>query len=221
MKRIVFSLFLMMGVTLVFMPMNKAGAVDFDITANIPTATGVSITATEVDSASNVFGSTVTEFNFNPMVFNTALGIFLPDHFYAVDVGVIGGAGATDVHFEYSEGPTDRPTGQPASGSFGFRSTATFVRILGGPLPADQTQEFLPISGGTNESTQLLKNFIGAGVDIDGADLNGGFFRVFVGVYPGGNINGVDIAADGGAPFTNSDVPGLYKGLVTITATVT
>lgn len=215
MKRIVISLFLMVGITLVFTPVNWGDFEDFEITANIPAATGVSITASQFASSDDAFEGIVTEFNFNPMTFDDGLGVWLPNHYYAVDVGVIGGAGTTDVNFKYAEIVTDRPVGQPADGSFGHRSTAAFFRVLGGPAPEDQTQENLPIAGG---SKQLLKNFIGAGVDVPGGDLNGGFFRVFVGVYPGGDGA---IESDGGAPFTNADVPGLYKGTVTITATVT
>jgi len=221
MKKIVIRLFLVVGLILLFTPVNWADVEDFEVTVNIPFANGVSIVASQFASSDDAFEGVVTEFDFDPMVFDTGLGVFLPNHYYAVDVGVIGGAGTTEVNFKYSELSSDRPSQQPPNGSFGHRSTATFVRVLGGPLPEDQTQEPLPIGHGTNESTQLLKNFFGGGVDIAGSDLNGGFFRVFVGIYPGGDINGVDIAGDGGAPFTLTDEPGLYKGTVTITATVT
>jgi len=223
MKKIAISLFLVAGLMLLFTPVNWAvieDVEDFEVTVNIPFATGVSITASQFASSDDAFQGFVTEFDFDPMDFDAGLGVFLPNHYYAVDVGVTGGAGTTDVNFAYSELSTDRPDDQPATGSFGFRSTATFFRVLGGPLPEDQDQQPLPIAHGTNASTQLLKNFFSGGVDIAGSDLNGGFFRVFIGVYPGGDINGVDIASDGGAPFTTSDEPGLYKGTVTITATI-
>jgi hypothetical protein len=65
--------------------------------------------------------------------------------------------------------------------------------------------------------TKLLNQIIGGGEAIASTELNGGFFRVYVGIYPGG-ISAIDTA--GGAPFTNADLPGDYDGTLTITATV-
>ena len=85
MKKIVLSIAVLLGLTLIFTPVNRADVVDFLVSATIPSASGVSIVATKVDSASNVFGATVTALNFDPMVFNSNLGIWLPDHFFAID----------------------------------------------------------------------------------------------------------------------------------------
>jgi len=65
----------------------------FLVTADIPAATGVSITATrnQVVGGAEQFGPTVTAFDFNPMSFDTVNGIYLPAHFFAIDVASTGG----------------------------------------------------------------------------------------------------------------------------------
>lgn len=206
MKKIVLSIAVVFGLTLVFAPANKADEIDFLVSASIPAASGVSITATEVDSASNEFGNTVAALNFDPMNFNAQLGIWLPDHFFAIDVGVTGGAGSVNVTVTYTEG--SKPNGQ--TNGLGFKSIATFVKITG---PQDNQVQTELVAHGPKK---LLKDLAG-GEQITGTELLGGFLRVFVGIFPGDDQ---DILDSGGEPFTNSDVPGSYDGTLTITATV-
>ena len=194
------------GLTLVFASVNKAAEVDFIVSASIPSASGVSIVATEVNSSTNQFGATVTDLDFDPMVFNSELGIWLPDHYFAIDVGATGGAGSVNVTITYSEGA--KPIGQ--TNGLGFKSTATFVKITG---PEDDQLETELISHGPKK---LLKDLAG-GEQFTGAELLGGFLRAYVGIFPGDDA---DILGDGGAPFTNADVPGDYDGTLTVTATV-
>ena len=206
MKKIVLSIAVLLGLTLIFTPASKADVVDFLVSATIPSASGVSIVATKVDSASNVFGATVTALNFDPMVFDSQLGIFLPDHYFAIDVGVTGGAGSVTVTVTYTEGA--KPNGQ--TNGLGFKSTATFVKITG---PENNQVETDLVSHGPKK---LLKDLAG-GEQFTGAELNGGFLRTYVGIFPGDDQA---ILNEGGEPFTNSDVPGDYDGTLTITATV-
>ena len=55
MKRIILSIVVMFGFTLIFASVNKVEAVDFPMSAEIPTATGVSIIASPVDTDSGDF----------------------------------------------------------------------------------------------------------------------------------------------------------------------
>jgi len=205
MKKIILSIVMVFGLALVFVPVNKAAVVDFTVSASIPSASGVSIVATEVDSQSNVFGGTVTALDFDPMTYNSGLGIWLPDHYFAIDVGVTGGAGSANVTVTYTEG--SKPVGQ--TNGLGFKSTATFVKITG---PEDDQVE-APLAA---HAKQLLKDLAG-GEQLTGAELLGGFLRVYVGVFPGDDAA---ILSAGGEPFTNADVAGDYDGTLTITATV-
>lgn len=203
-KRIMASLLL--GLTFVFTTVTMADEVDFLVSATIPPASGVSIVATEVDAASNTFGPAVTELDFDPMAFNSQLGIWLPNHFFAVDVGVTGGAGSVDVTVTYAEGA--KPVGQ--AHGLGFKTTATFVKVTG--PQNNQTETELAAHG----PKKLLKDIAG-GEHITGPELLGGFLRVFVGIFPGDDQS---IIGAGGETFTNADKPGDYDGTLTITATV-
>ena len=206
MKKIVLSVTVLLGLALIFTPANRADEVDFLVSATVPAASGISIVATKVDSASNVFGATVSALNFDPLTFNSNLGIWLPDHYFAVDVGVTGGAGSVNVTVTYTEG--SKPTGQTKG--LGFKSTATFVKITG---PENNQVETDLISHGPKK---LLKDLAG-GEQFTGAELFGGFLRAYVGIFPGDDQVILD---QGGEPFTNADVPGNYDGTLTITATL-
>lgn len=206
MKKIVLSVAVLLGLSLVFTPVNRADVVDFLVSATIPSASGISIVATQVDSTSNEFGPEVSALDFDPMVFNSELGIWLPNHYFAIDVGVTGGAGSTNVTVTYTEG--SKPNGQDKA--LGFKSTATFVKVTG---PDDDQEETDLVSHGPKK---LLKDLIG-GEQFTGAELSGGFLRTYVGIFPGDDQGILD---DGGEPFTNDDVPGDYNGTLTITATI-
>ena len=79
--------------------------------------------------------------------------------------------------------------------------------FLGGPAPADQTQ--------TDLSKWLLIDLVG-GEDVTPTDLDGGFFRAYIGVYAGDDAT----TYPEGKPFLSTDVPGTYTGTVRVTATV-
>jgi len=208
MKKIGFSLAVLLSLTLIFTPVNKADEVDFIVSAFIPAANGVNIVASKVDSATDqFFQGSVSALNFDPMNFNSELGIWLPNHYFAIDVGVTEGAGSVRVIVEYAEGAI--PDGQEKG--LGFKSTATFVKITG----PDNNQVETPLDA--HGPKKLLKELEDVAVDISGTDLQGGFLRIFVGIFPGDDQ---DIIDRQGEPFTNADVSGPYDGTLTITATV-
>ena len=209
MKKLFLIATLAVGATLLLSPLGRAAFVDFPITVTVPTATGVNIVAVKVITAGNVFGTTpVSSFNFDPMTLSP-LGVWLPDHYYAVDVGVTGGSGSTNITLQYTEGLNPNNN---ATNSLGYKTTATFVRITGGPAPADQVQTPITTSAG---SKALLTNLTG-GVNVTPVMLSGGFFRAYVGIYPGDDV----ATLPQGKPFTNADVPGTYTGTLKVTATV-
>lgn len=213
MKKLFLTMAMLLGFALMSTPLSMADTVNFDLTVFIPTATGVNIVAVEVDSATNEFGTTpVTAFNFNPMEFITEgdANVWLPDHYYAIDVGVTGGTGSTNITVSYTEGSS--PTGQPTNSTLGYKTTASFFTVTGGPAPEDQITTPITTSAG---SKVLLIDLVG-GVSITPTLLDGGFFRGLVGVYPGDD----SATLPAGKPFIGTDVPGTYTGTLTITATV-
>src|SRR3569623_926644 len=70
----------------------------FTVSATVPAASGVNIIASSVNSTTNAF-TTVngTSLSFDPLTFDTTNSIFVPNHYFAIDVGPAGGGGSTDV----------------------------------------------------------------------------------------------------------------------------
>jgi hypothetical protein len=203
--------FVLMGTVLaVFALAVPATAVDetFTVTASVPQATGVSISAARVDSSTNEFTPVAgTTLNFNPLTFNSELGIWLPDHFFAVDVGAVGGAGAPDVTVTYTEGanPNDPDNG------LGWKSTATFVQVTG--EGEDQTETALTAHG----PKKLLKDVNGE--LINDTEIQGGFLRIYLGIVTN-DPNATFPDPAGAENFTNEDAPGDYDGTLLVSATI-
>ena len=173
----------------------------FTLSASIQAATGISINASKVDTASNQFSPvTGLALSFNPMVPDLVNGTFVPDHYFAIDVGTTGGAGVPTVTVKYTEGANPNNPGGPSHG-LGTKSTATFVKISG----TTETQL-------TNHGPKKL--LINTDETIAPSEIVGAYLRVYVGIVTGGT--GVPA---GGEPFTNADVPGTYDGTLVVSAT--
>ncbi|MCA9405424.1 MAG: hypothetical protein KC684_02720 [Candidatus Omnitrophica bacterium] len=176
---------------------------DFVVSIDIPIATSISIIATPVNAQSGQFGSPVTALDFNPVTLNQSLGVFFPDHYFAIDVGTSGGAGTPGVTVTYQEGSNPN---SPNNG-LGWKSTMTFVRV--------ETNAEVPLAG--HGPKKLLKDL--AGETVAPAELTGGFLRMYVGLAtldPNATIP--DPA--GAEVFSLGDAGGSYDGLLTISATV-
>jgi len=133
------------------------------------------------------------------LTFDALNGTYLPNHFFAIDVGVIGGAGTPDVTVTYTEGLN--PNG--AGNGLGWHSAATFVRV--------ETASEVPLTA--HGPKKLLKDL--ASEHITPAEVAGGFLRVYAGI-----LTGDATTPAGGLPFTNADAPGAYNGTLVVTATV-
>jgi|CXWL01.1.fsa_nt_gi hypothetical protein len=177
-----------------------AATTSFLVSASVPAATGVSITASRVNSATNAFTPVAgTNLSFDPLTFNAINGIYLPDHFFAIDVGVVGGAGAPSVVVAYTEGLNPNNPGK----GLGWHSAATFIRVEG-------TTE-VPLTA--HGPKKLLKDI--SSENITSTETTGGFLRVYAGILTGDATTPAT-----GVPFTNADKPGAYNGTLVVTATV-
>lgn len=181
---------------------------DFDLTASVPAATGISITATQVNADTDKWGSAVTEMNFNTagkLKYDEDNGIWVSNQYFAVDVGLIGGGGNLSTVVKYVEGA--KPTGQTKG--LDYKATAKFVKVTGVAPDQDETN----LAAGQ----KLLAQLIGAGQTIASSETAGGFLRIYVGLYTGDNAA---LNTAGGEPFTNSDKSGTYNGTLTVTGTI-
>jgi hypothetical protein len=181
-----------------------ANSQTFTLSASLPAATSVGLTASRVASASGAFTAvTGTSLSFDPMTFQTALGIWLPDHFFAIDIAPVGGAGGTDVVVTYTEGANPNPVGH----GLGVKSTATFVKVVG------KTETGLTTHGPKKILSAL------SGEHVLPAEITGGFLRVYLGIVA------KDPAALFQDPatsevFTTTDRAGTYTGTIVFTGTI-
>ncbi|MCA9409306.1 MAG: hypothetical protein H6755_06220 [Candidatus Omnitrophica bacterium] len=180
----------------------------FTVSATIPAATGISITPSQVDSQTNQFSAVSgTNLSFDPMSLDTQNGIYLPDHFFALDIGATGGAGSPTVTVTYTEGANPNSPGN----GLGTKATATFVKVEGTGSSEVQT-------GLTNHGPKkMLKNL--SGEQVDGSEIAGGFLRIYLGIVTG-DPNATFPDPTGSEVFTNADAPGTYDGTLVISGTV-
>lgn len=182
----------------------QAATTNFLVSASIPPATGVSISASKVDIASGEFSPVAgNELSFNPMIFRSDTQIYTPDFFFAVDVGVTGGAGTPNVNVSYTEGLNPNDPGK----GLGWHAAATFIRVV---QTGSVIEEIELTSHGPKK---LLKDL--ASENITSAEIAGGYLRIYTGV-----LTGDKTTPTGGVPFTNTDKSGTYNGTLVVTATV-
>jgi hypothetical protein len=181
-----------------------AWAVDFTISADLDPATGVSITASSVNATTKVFTPVGTALDFNPLIFNTTSKIWLPDHYFAIDVGTTGGGGSTDTTVTYEEG--SNPNSTSTGHGLGWKSTATFMKVVG------STETGLSGHG----PKKMLKDL--SGERILPAEVAGGYLRIYVGVVSK-DPKATFLDPDASEPFTNVDMHGTYNGTLRVTAT--
>lgn len=209
MKRLI-GLILLAGI--LFIPASAMAATpdeqSFNLSASVPLAAHVGFTASEVHGKvwSPVSGTTLT---FDPMDYKSAIGIWLPDHYFAIDIAPLNGSGSADVTVTYTEG--NNPNAVDSKNGLGWKSTATFIKVVGSGDTATET-------GLTSHGPKkMLKDLNGENIAY--TELTGGFLRVYVGVvskdktatYPDPDASEV---------FTNADHPGTYEGTLTFSATV-
>ena len=204
MKKIILGAVVLLCVSVLGAGLIFAADTTLNLSADIPAATSVSVNVSSVNSSTNQFsalsGSSLT---FNPMTLDQTNKIYLPNHYFALDVGPAGGAGSINVTLTYTEGIP--PAGQ--THGLGWKSTATFVRVVG--ATGNQTETGLTAHG----PKKLLKDLNGE--TILSSEVSGGFFRMYLGIVT------LDPAAAfkdpaGAEVFSNADKPGNYSGTLLI-----
>lgn len=180
----------------------------FTVSATVLAATGVTIAASRVNSSNNQFTAVAgTGLSFNPLTYSAANGIYLPDHYFALDVGTTGGVGTPDVTVIYTEGANPN---NPAHG-LGWKATATFVKVTG-PINA-QIETGIASHG----PKKLLKSL--SGESITKAQISGGFLRIYLGIVSK-DLTAIFPDPADAELFTNVDAAGAYNGTLFVSATV-
>ncbi|MFH0827045.1 MAG: hypothetical protein V1923_04065 [Candidatus Omnitrophota bacterium] len=158
-----------------------------------------------------------TSLDFDPLTLltGTANGIpfsvFLPNHFYSIDMAYTYGGGAAITQMSFLFTGTE-PAGQPIGSGLGVKGTATLVkkRIVNG-VEAPET-------GGDRIAKVLLRDV--STVNVLLTDIAQGWLRMYVGLVtkdpalPAGDI---ELGSEAQV-FSPGDVPGSYTGSLTISS---
>ena len=172
----------------------------FTVSASIPTASGIAITAYKVNPTTNAFTlEPGLALNFNPLAFDSVNKIYTAAHIFAIDVAASGGAGTPTTTLTYTEGANPNGVGH----GLGWKSEAAFVKVVGA------TESPM----GTHPKS-LLKDV--SGDQVLASEVSGGFLRVYLGLVSGNPAS----TPAGGEPFTNADQAGTYDGTLLVSATV-
>lgn len=186
-----------------------AAPTTFTVSATVPDATGVGVTVSSVNSTTNAFtteAAGTTALSFDPMTFNTTNNIYLPNHYFALDFAVTGGAGSPDVTVTYNEGSNPNGT----TNGLGYKSTATFAKEVSNGTTTTET--FLTAHGPKKRLIDLSSEHVAY------TEVTGGFLRIYLGVWTGSTTAPAD--PTNGQPFTASDGAGVYTGSLVVTAVV-
>jgi len=177
----------------------------FILAATITPATGITIEAFKVDSQSGIAESMqgATALPFDPMIPNPETGVWLPNHYYYVNVVPSGGAGNPTTTIKYTEG--NNPNGVNGHG-LGWKGNAGFTAVT---YPAGQ-ENVVPLA---NHLPKLLKDMVGTGEVVQASELTG-HLRFYLGINDGST------SPTGGEVFSNADAPGPYTGVIFVSATV-
>ncbi len=205
-------------------------AVDYTASASMPSPVGISPTINKVmgkglnpsdwvGTSSNLdFGTLISTPWTDPVTLKSGL-VFLPDHFFAIDVGYLYGSGTGVKSIQVSYTPQD--TLPPTQHGLGYKSLATFMKkyIVGG---YEKTED---VTTDVIDSRKYLLKDVQAGKTITLTTLGGGWLRVYVGIAtldPNATLKDstagteVEVFSPGDTPSNPPTVA--YKGSLTITA---
>lgn len=226
MKKVITSIIVGLFLTITSQAMALTATKSFVVSATLGAATSISIDANSIvgsgSSATWTSMGSTTNMTFSPLTlaFNNAtppasLGIYLPNNYFAIDIGTGGGAGYPDTTFTYTEGTNPNSTNTVSPHGLGWKSTATFMKVTG----ASASQIETAVSGISGGARKLLKDLAGTGTTVQRTQVAGGFLRVYIGV------NTLDPAAvpvypSGSEAFTGLDTPGTYDGTLVVSATL-
>ena len=177
----------------------------FTVSATVPAATSIGINAFHVNSSSGFFTPiTGTFLNFDPLSLDPISNIYLPDHYWVIDTAGMGGAvGNMSTTFTYQPGLTPNINGH----GIGHKTTLTFVKVT-------SSEEIGLIAHGPKK---MLKDLNGE--TILGSETSNGFLRCYLGIVTG-DPNAVYLDPADAEVFSNADAPGVYDGVLLISATL-
>jgi hypothetical protein len=182
----------------------------FTVSASVPLSTSVGITVNSINSTGSPVFTPVagTALSFGTLTYTTTNGIniYLPNHYFSLDVAPIGGAGAPDTTVTYTEGAN--PNG--ATNGLGYKATATFAKEVYTSATTPPTETITALG-----KMRLIDL---AATHEPYTAVSGGWLRIYIGIWTGTTTAPAD--PTNGQPFSNADAAGSYTGSLLITAVI-
>jgi hypothetical protein len=229
MKKSILMLLVLIGLSLLVASL--AFAVDYPASATVPSPIDVDpkmLLVTGDGKSSNNWLDKAEKFtmDFGTLTLNTfpnpapggaPFQVFLSDHFYSIDVGLMYGPGTpiTQVTVDYNEG--NKPFGQTAGG-LGTKTTGTFVKKFILPDGSEKS-EAIPADLIPGLGKMRLIDVQNEGILL--TDISPGWLRIYVGLVtkdPADPVFGSSWPANFEV-FSPGDVPGNYTGTLIISST--
>lgn len=214
MKKVILAILLSLGLSASAYAAGSSTGV-FPLQVTIPSATQVNFIVSQVEG-STFSPHTGNFLNFDAagagMKYDTVNNVWVGSRYFAIDFSPSDGtnpapANYGTISFNYSSNVV--PAGQPADEGLNKRATIAASRVEG----ATGSQTEIPV---------ITARAVGVGAipSLTGADAQGGFLRVYVGLSTGELDGTGNPVAANSKPFTNGDKGGVYTGQLTITATL-
>lgn len=168
-----------------------------NVTASVPQVTGgLNVTVAKINADTDHWDQVGDiPIAFGTLTYDTENGIFLPDYYYAVDVGVIDNSGTA-----WTLTHTRASVKKDATNNLDNNINVTFVK----QVSDTSGTELKKVTFANSNNTAYTK-----------ANLAGGWLRIYYGIATG--KSGQD--APGASPVTIDKPYGTYAGTVTITVT--
>lgn len=185
-----------------------AHAETFNVSATVPKATSIAITVNKVNSATNQFTPlTGSLLSFDPLTLDPVNGIYLPGHYFAIDINAVNGAGEVQTTLTFEQDATPNTNGH----GLGWKSSATMMKVTGSGV--NTTDHPLTSHG----PKKLLKDL--QGEQITPQETEGGWTRIYLGILSK-DPNATFPDPGEGEVFSNADKAGTYSGRLIISGTV-
>jgi hypothetical protein len=179
----------------------------YSLGATIPTATGVSISASQITGSTwaTVSGSAL---NFGTLSLKTYDGnqVYEATSYFAIDVAGSGGAGTPNTTVVYTD--LNKPPTAGTNQTLGNRSNVSFLAVKYNNTKPGNSEEF-------DLTAHPKKLLVGLNETISAAQVTattGTWLRIYIGLNNG--------LTQGMVPFTPADPSGTYTGSLQVTATL-
>ncbi len=179
------------------------------IKAHIEPQDGLNVSIHKVDANTGIWGEELQDIDFGTLTYDPDLGIFLPDHYCVMDVGVL----SNEANWSVSHTVDSFTNG---TDDLNKNVVVTFVKTE----KADVNNDGIIEDDETKDTKLYQLSYANSVKSISKSELSGGWLRIYYGIATGEvDQNGNKIEPADTSPVTTDKSSGDYIGKITITLT--